>query len=48
MLETIAMILVLLWLIGFVTAFNLGGFINLLLVGALIMVTLRVFQSRHA
>jgi hypothetical protein len=48
MLETLAMILVLLWLIGFVTAFTLGGFINLLLVGALVMVTMRVFQSRHA
>lgn len=46
MLWTIAVILVILWLLGYVTSFTLGGFINLLLVLAVIVVLIRVIQGR--
>ena len=42
MLETIAIILVLLWLLGLVSSYTLGGFIHILLVVALIMIVVRV------
>jgi hypothetical protein len=42
MLYTIAVILVILWLLGLVTSFTLGGFIHILLVVAIISVLLRV------
>jgi len=47
MLETIAILLVLLWLIGLVTSFTLGGFIHVLLVIALIMIVFRLIQGRN-
>lgn len=46
MLWTIAVILVILWLLGYITSFTLGGFINLLLVLAVIVVLIRVIQGR--
>lgn len=46
MLWTIAVILVILWLLGFVSSFTLGGFIHILLVLAIIVVLLRVIQGR--
>ena len=46
MLYTIAIILVLLWALGFM-AFNLGGLIHILLVLALIAVIFRVIQGRR-
>jgi hypothetical protein len=42
MLYTIAVVLVILWLLGVVTSYTLGGFIHLLLVVAIIAVLLRV------
>ncbi|MEO7106338.1 MAG: lmo0937 family membrane protein [Rhodoferax sp.] len=42
MLYTIAVILVILWLLGMVTSFTLGGFIHILLIIAIISVLLRV------
>lgn len=47
MLNTIAVILVVLWLLGLVSSYTLGGFIHLLLVIAIIVVLLRVIQGRR-
>lgn len=47
MLETIAVILLVLWLLGMVTSYTIGGFIHILLVVAIIMVLLRVIQGRR-
>lgn len=47
MLETIIVVLVILWLLGMVSSFTLGGLIHLLLVVAIIMVLLRVIQGRR-
>jgi hypothetical protein len=47
MLETIAVILVILWLLGLVSGYAMGGFIHVLLVIALIVVVLRVIQGRR-
>jgi len=47
MLETIAVILILLWLLGLVSAYTLGGFIHLLLVLAIVVILLRVIQGRR-
>lgn len=46
MLETIAIILVVLWILGLVSSYTLGGFIHLLLVIAVIVVLLRIIQGR--
>jgi hypothetical protein len=46
MLYTIAVILVVLWLLGLATAYTLGGFIHILLVIAIIAVLLRVINGR--
>ena len=46
MLYTIAVILVVLWLLGLATAYTLGGFIHILLVVAIIAVLLRVINGR--
>jgi len=47
MLSTIAVILIILWLLGLVTSYTLGGFIHILLVVAVIMVLLRVINGRR-
>jgi len=47
MLETIAVILIILWLLGLVSGYAMGGFIHVLLVIALIVVVLRVIQGRR-
>ncbi|MEO6325494.1 MAG: lmo0937 family membrane protein [Thermoanaerobaculia bacterium] len=47
MLETIAIILVVLWLLGMVTSVTAGGLIHILLVVAIIVVLLRVIQGRR-
>ena len=47
MLETIAVVLVVLWLLGFVTSYTMGGFIHVLLVIAVVVVLLRVIQGRR-
>jgi len=46
MLYTIAVILVVLWLLGLVTSYTMGGFIHILLVVAIIAVLLRVINGR--
>jgi hypothetical protein len=48
MLYTIAVVLVILWLLGLVTSYTMGGFIHLLLVIAIVVVLLRVIQGRRA
>ncbi len=48
MLETIAVVLVLLWLLGLVSSYTLGGFIHLLLVLAVIVILVRLVQGRRA
>ncbi len=47
MLETIAIVLFVLWLLGLVTSYTAGGFIHALLVIAVVMVLLRVIQGRR-
>ncbi len=46
MLYTIAMVLVILWLLGLVTGTTMGGFINILLVIAIVVVLLRIISGR--
>jgi hypothetical protein len=46
MLETIAVILVILWLLGFVTSYTMGGFIHILLVIAVIVIIIRLIRGR--
>lgn len=47
MLGTIAVVLIILWLLGFVTAYTMGGFIHILLVVAVVMILIRVIQGRR-
>ena len=47
MLWTIFVILLILWLLGVVSSYTLGGFIHILLVVALVVVLLRVIQGRR-
>ncbi len=48
MLYTIAVVLLILWLLGLVTSYTLGGFIHVLLVIAIVVVLLRVISGRRA
>ncbi len=47
MLETIAVILIVLWLLGIVSSYTMGGFIHILLVIAVVVIVLRVIQGRR-
>ena len=47
MLWTIAVVLLILWLLGMVSSYTLGGFIHILLVLAVITVLIRVIQGRN-
>ncbi|HKA25646.1 MAG TPA: lmo0937 family membrane protein [Candidatus Eisenbacteria bacterium] len=47
MLWTIAVILAVLWLLGLVTSYTLGGFIHLLLLLAIVAVLIRLIQGRR-
>jgi hypothetical protein len=47
MLETIAIILIVLWLLGMVTSYTVGGFIHILLVIAIIMLLVRIITGRR-
>ncbi len=47
MLETIAIILIVLWLLGLVSSYTIGGFIHILLVLAVIIILVRVIQGRR-
>lgn len=46
MLNTIAVILVVLWLLGLISSYTMGGFIHILLVIAIVVVLLRVIRGR--
>lgn len=46
MLESLAVILVILWLLGLVTSYTMGGLIHLLLVIALIVIVARLISGR--
>ena len=47
MIETVAIILVILWILGLVTSYTMGGIIHILLVVAIVMVLVRVIQGRR-
>jgi len=46
MLYTVALVLIILWLLGIVTSYTIGGFIHALIVVAVIMVLIRIIQGR--
>ena len=46
MLYTLALILIILWLLGLVSSYTMGGFIHILLVIAIIVVLVRLIQGR--
>lgn len=46
MLWTIAVILIVLWLLGLVSSYTMGGFIHVLLVIAIVIVLIRIIQGR--
>ena len=48
LLETLAIIFVILWLLGMVTSYTMGGLIHILLVVAVVVVLLRVIGGRSA
>jgi Family of unknown function (DUF5670) len=47
MLYTIAVVLLILWVLGLVTSYTLGGFIHILLVIAVIMILVNLFSGRR-
>ena len=47
MLESIAIILVVLWALGLVSSYSMGGFIHILLVVAIVVILVRVIQGRR-
>jgi len=47
MLETLVVILLVLWLLGFMTSYTMGGLVHLLLVIALIVIVIRLVQGRR-
>jgi hypothetical protein len=47
MLETLAIILIVLWLLGLVSSYTMGGFIHILLVIAVVVVLVRLLKGRR-
>jgi hypothetical protein len=47
MLWTIAVILLILWLLGLVSGYTIGGFVHILIVVAIVVVLIRVIQGRR-
>ncbi|MDP1534712.1 MAG: lmo0937 family membrane protein [Rubrivivax sp.] len=47
MLETIAVILLVLWLLGLVSSYTMGGFVHILLVIAVVVILIRLIQGRR-
>jgi hypothetical protein len=47
MLETIAVLLIILWILGFVSSYTMGGLIHILLVVAVVVILVRVIQGRR-
>ncbi len=48
MLWTIAVVLIILWLLGLLTSYTMGGFVHVLLVIAVVVVLLRIISGRRA
>jgi len=48
MLQTLAIVLVILWLLGYVSSYTMGGFIHILLIIAVIAILVRLIQGRKA
>lgn len=46
MLETIVVVLLILWVLGLVSSYTMGGFIHLLLVVAVVVIVIRVIQGK--
>lgn len=47
MLETIAVVLIILWLLGMITSYTIGGLIHVLLIIAVIIILVRIIQGRN-
>ncbi|WP_390590499.1 lmo0937 family membrane protein [Simiduia litorea] len=47
MLETIVIVLILLWAVGLVSSYTLGGFIHVLIVLAIVVLAVRIIQGRR-
>lgn len=47
MLETVALTLIILWALGLVSSYTMGGFVHLLLVLAVVVILMRVLQGRR-
>jgi hypothetical protein len=47
MLYTLAVILLILWLLGLVSSYTIGGFIHILLVAAIVLLLVRLIQGRN-
>lgn len=46
MLETVAVILLIMWVLGLVSSYTMGGFIHVLLIVAVVMILLRLIRGR--
>jgi hypothetical protein len=46
MLQTVAIVLIILWLLGLISGYAMGGFIHILLVIAIVLVLVRIIQGR--
>jgi hypothetical protein len=46
MLYTLAVVLIILWLLGYVSSYTMGGFIHILLVVAIVLILVRLIQGR--
>ena len=46
MLYTVALVLIILWLLGLVSSYTMGGFIHILLVVAIVVILVRIIQGR--
>jgi hypothetical protein len=47
MLGTLAVVLIILWLLGIVSSYTMGGFIHILLIVAVVVILVRVIQGRR-
>jgi len=47
MLETVAAVLLILWVLGLVSSYTMGGFVHILLVIALVVIAIRLIQGRR-
>ena len=48
MLQTILIVLLVLWVLGLVTSYSMGGFIHILLVAAVVLLVLQIIQGRRS